>query len=104
MLWLLRIFFSCHPKAVPGIFSASRKAQIPRNMAALFFLLLSCSFPRSEEEAPHCPLLSDREEEDLSEENIIVSALDPRVADVVADAVEEAAKKSGVIRQWEKTK
>ena len=43
-------------------------------------------------------------EEDLSEENIIVSALDPRVADVVADAVEEAAKKSGVIRQWEKTK
>ena len=38
-------------------------------------------------------------EEELSPENIIVSALDKRVADVVADAVIRAARETGVARQ-----
>ena len=35
----------------------------------------------------------------LDSEHIIVSALDPRVADVVAQAVADAAKESGVVRE-----
>lgn len=37
-------------------------------------------------------------EEELNEENIIVSALDPRAADAVADAVCQAAIDSGAAR------
>jgi malate dehydrogenase (oxaloacetate-decarboxylating) len=40
-------------------------------------------------------LISD---EDLNEENIIAPALDKRVASVVAEAVKEAAKRTGVAR------
>ena len=35
----------------------------------------------------------------LDSEHIIVSALDPRVADIVAQAVADAAKESGVVRE-----
>lgn len=38
-------------------------------------------------------------EDMLDSEHIIVSALDPRVADVVAQAVADAAKESGVVRE-----
>ena len=38
-------------------------------------------------------------EDMLDSEHIIVSALDPRVADVVAQAVTDAAKESGVVRE-----
>ena len=38
-------------------------------------------------------------EDMLDSEHIIVSALDPRVADVVAHAVADAAKESGVVRE-----
>ena len=40
-------------------------------------------------------LISD---EELNEENIIAPALDKRVASVVAEAVKEAAKRTGVAR------
>ena len=77
--------------AFPGIFKGALRAQA------------TCINDEMKKAAVYA-IASMIKEEDLSEENIIVSALDPRVADVVADAVEEAAKKSGVIRQWEKTK
>ena len=35
----------------------------------------------------------------LDSEHIIVSALDPRVADIVAQAVADAANESGVVRE-----
>ena len=38
-------------------------------------------------------------EDMLDSEHIIVSALDPRVADVVAQAVADAARESGVVRE-----
>lgn len=38
-------------------------------------------------------------EDMLDSEHIIVSALDPRVADIVAQAVADAAKESGVVRE-----
>ena len=41
-------------------------------------------------------------EEELSPENIIVSALDPRVVPAVSKAVQQAAKDSGVIRKWDR--
>ena len=77
--------------AFPGIFKGALRAQA------------TCINDEMKKAAVYA-IASMIKEEDLSEENIIASALDPRVADVVADAVEEAAKKSGVIRQWEKTK
>ena len=40
-------------------------------------------------------------EEELSPENIIVSALDPRVVPAVTKAVKQAAIDSGVIRKWD---
>ncbi|MBB5182939.1 NAD(P)-dependent malic enzyme [Catenisphaera adipataccumulans] len=40
-------------------------------------------------------------EDELNETNIIVSALQPGVSDVVAQAVADAARKTGVIRKWE---
>lgn len=41
-------------------------------------------------------------EEELSPENIIVSALDPRVVPAVSQAVKQAAQDSGVIRKWDR--
>lgn len=41
-------------------------------------------------------------EEELSPDNIIVSALDPRVVPAVSKAVQQAAKDSGVIRKWDR--
>ena len=41
-------------------------------------------------------------EEELSPENIIVSALDSRVVPAVSQAVKQAAQDSGVIRKWDR--
>lgn len=39
-------------------------------------------------------------DEELDENYIIVSALDPRVVDAVSSAVAQAARKSGAVREW----
>lgn len=41
------------------------------------------------------------DEKDLNEENVIVSALNPKVSETVAKAVADKARETGVIRTWE---
>ncbi|MDB7986269.1 NADP-dependent malic enzyme [Faecalicoccus pleomorphus] len=73
--------------AFPGIFKGALEAQateINYEMKKAAVFAIASMIPEAE----------------LSPENIIVSALDPRVVPVVTKAVKQAAIDSGVIRKW----